>query len=361
MEINSDRGGNQPVMDKSIRFLKGISRRIIAPSLFYTGFYDFLFSRFSNKGIILMYHWINNSLENGCHTTWEKNRVGYFEAQMKYIKEKMNPVSVSDLVKYISAGKTIPKKAIAVTFDDGYEDNYTNAYPILKRHGIPATIFVTAGYVGVENNFWWDRVEELIKNSSVHFLDLKILSDLAEGEKLRFSGIINLKETKMKKASVIRIVELIKTLNESGIQCAIKRLEENLRVKDVNIKKRKILTWSQVKEMANDGIEIGSHTVNHPNLGKISQEEVEREISESKELIEEKICKPVHGFAIPYGLEGFYNKDVIEIIKRSNYQYSCSAKVGCADINSDIYELKRISASNLTLPLFAWKIYKYIR
>ena len=89
----------------------------------------------------------------------------------------MYPVSVYDLVRCIMNKKELPLNAVAITFDDGYEDNYRKAYPILKKYNIPATIFLTTGYIGTSKIFWWDMLGEIIKKSAAPFVDMNIFKE----------------------------------------------------------------------------------------------------------------------------------------------------------------------------------------
>ena len=92
---------------------------------------------------------------------------------MKYIKRSMNPISINDIVKWIAKGKPISSKAVVVTFDDNYEDNYTFAYPILKRLEIPATIFLSTGYIETCRVYWWEKVIDIIWKSNESIIKLE--------------------------------------------------------------------------------------------------------------------------------------------------------------------------------------------
>lgn len=120
------------------------------------------FIKSSNKGIpVLMYHSIDNEILNPMKVSKEK-----FEEQMKFLKDNgYTTLTLDELYDSFENGKPVPKKSLAITFDDGYRDNYTNAYPILKKYGLKATIFVIAGFTDKGNAYLTsDEIKEMSKN-----------------------------------------------------------------------------------------------------------------------------------------------------------------------------------------------------
>jgi len=92
-----------------------------------------------------------------------------FERQMKYLRDNsFNPIPLQKLIRLINSGKKIPKKSIIITFDDGYESTYKNAYPILQKYNIPATVFVAVGFIGQKKSFPWLEAESDNDNSRLH-------------------------------------------------------------------------------------------------------------------------------------------------------------------------------------------------
>ena len=85
-----------------------------------------------------------------------------FDYQISHIKKYYNPISMKQLVDYIENKKPLPSKPVLVTFDDGFDDNYINAFPILKKHNVPATIFLSTGYIDTDHVIWFDRLASLI-------------------------------------------------------------------------------------------------------------------------------------------------------------------------------------------------------
>lgn len=215
----------------------------------------------NDKAVILMYHRVtNNEPEIGVTK-------GNFYKQMKYIRKKMNPVPIINIVQWIREGNSIPQKAVAITFDDGYEDNYTNAYPILKSLSIPATIFLTTGHIETSKIFWWDKVYEIVMKtncSSIRMSDLfsalKIKNDKHQN--------IELDTDKKKKKAINMLTTLFKNFKNGKISEATTVLQKILNVPDDKIEVHPMLTWKQINEMSKIGIDFGAHTVNHPDLNR---------------------------------------------------------------------------------------------
>lgn len=145
--------------------LKSLARKTIVPFLFKIGYYHRLLDNHRNIAIILLYHNIDSSSKHN------------FEKQMQFIKKHMQPISLNKLIDYLIKKKPFPPKSIVITLDDGYENFYHYAYPILKKYQIPATIFLVTGYIDTAKNFWWDnssilswsQIKEMAKNNNIDF------------------------------------------------------------------------------------------------------------------------------------------------------------------------------------------------
>ncbi|OGT08076.1 MAG: hypothetical protein A2V89_04560, partial [Gammaproteobacteria bacterium RBG_16_37_9] len=278
-------------------FIKGNLKKIICPFLYYTGYFDHRLRKQKEKAIILMYHRIH---EKGDGAGVNK---GAFERQMEFIKRKMIPIPLTDISAWLSKRKPLPPRAIAITFDDGYEDNFANAYPILRKFDIPATIFLTTGHIETTKVFWWDKVNEIIRKTKKPFIHLKDFQDFIKDGYMHSAESIRLNTMKEKICAMKTVQELFKTFEYNRVNEAVALLQKILDVEEREIECPPMLNWHQIREMSNNGIDFGAHTVTHVNLSGVSSGQAEEEINDSKKIIEENINKPVYGFAYPYGLE----------------------------------------------------------
>lgn len=251
-----------------------------------------------------------------------------FEWQVKYIKQHYNAITFSELFACIEGKKSLPKNPVIITFDDGFIDNFTNAYQILRENSIPGTFFVSTDYIGKEGTFWFDFVAIAINNlpagdyeNAKH--DIKFTIGNLDNNK----QIIRTLLSKMKRIKNNERLELIHWLKEIYNPANISN---------------EIMTWENVREMANNGMEIGSHSVSHPILSQLSASDLNKEIIESKLEIQEQLHIDCNVIAYPVGGKNAFNKDVEKLVEE-NYNFGCSYISGVNTKNNmDYYSLKRL-------------------
>ena len=251
-----------------------------------------------------------------------------FEKEIKFCKEYFSPISFGYLKECMEKKKPLPPNPLIVTFDDGYIDNYTNAFPVLQKFEVPATIFLTADYINTDQLFWWDEVSYYMKAQGKSEPDIKNL--------LRSLKLI----TDDKR---IEAVEDIKKSNKGVSQFS----------------ERQALNWEEVKAMSRAGIEFGSHTMSHPVLSKVEDKhELEYEIRQSKKIIEEKIEKEVIVFSYPIGGGDSFSSDIKKEVKDAGYSFAVNYIHGVNIINNgfDRFSLKRLDMDQLSLDRFKAKL-----
>lgn len=256
---------------------------------------------------------------------WDPDRQE-FVAHMCVIKKYFNPLTISEAVEMIGRGE-LPDRAVCLTFDDGYADNYEVAYPILSDLGISATFFVATGYLdgGV---MWNDRVLETVRQiqpGNYDFGELGQVRFLKDSEKPEIASQL-LKKMKYMPAS-IRDRLARKFSKEFGIQSS-----------------EEIMMSSQmVREMHLGGMEIGAHTVSHPILAQLGPSEARQEIQDSKLFLESLLDTPIMSFAYPNGKSGtdLTERD-IKFVSESGYRASVTTDWGPVTPNSNRYALPRI-------------------
>ena len=255
-----------------------------------------------------------------------------FETQMRYFAQNYEILSLDKLVQYLNSGKSFPEKAVAVTFDDGYKDNYLYAYPILRKYNIPATFFLTTGYIGGGELFWWDKVAYIIENTSIKKLNLTDLS--------AYSLQSDIEKNQAKSI----IIERLKKLPDNKRNSIIKKLLDICQVGvPHDIGKNLLLSWKEVKEMDTAGITFGAHSVNHPILINMPLEQSKNEIVQSKKDIEEKLGKDVTAFSYPCGV---FNAEIVELVRKSGFTCAVSVYPGMppklVSPKDSVYHLSRI-------------------
>ena len=239
-----------------------------------------------------------------------------FEQHMRFIKNNFKIVSMKEGMEDLHRNNK-GGISVAINFDDGYMDNYLYAYPVLKKYGIPATVFLTTDYIGERAVFWWDRV-------------FNTVSLREEGARLR--GDIT-----------DHINGILRTKRESKIQSIIEGLENNAPL----LKKAepsRMLGWEEIKEMKRNGIDFCSHTRTHRNLRLLKDDEVREELAGSKKEIEKNLGEEVAGFAYPFGI---FDERIKRLAREAGYGY---ARAGLKRVNNkeaDRFSVASICAGDL--------------
>jgi len=253
-----------------------------------------------------------------------------FRVQMEYFSREWQVLSLDELAEYVRLGKSVPEKAVVVTLDDGYQDNYRYAYPILREYRVPATVFLTTSYVGSRDVFWWDRIDYAIQHTSranLRLNELGAYSVRSEAEKTLAVGRITEKLRKLPEARRGLLVEKVIDICEAGAQ--------------PDLGSGLVLSWEECEEMKRSGIDIGSHTISHPMLTGLSLEQARYEMEQSKKQIEEKLGIEVRAFSYPFG---DYNTDIVALVRKSGYACAVTASpakvIGCED---SVYQIGRIA------------------
>jgi len=253
-----------------------------------------------------------------------------FRAQMEYFSREWQVLSLDELAEYVLLGKSIPERAVAITLEDGYQDNYRYAYPILKEYRIPATVFLTTGYVGSRDIFWWNRIDYAIQHTSrsnLHLGKLGAYSVRSEAEKTLAASVITENLRKLPEAKRELLVEKVIDICEAEARS------------DLN--NNHFLSWEECKEMKNNSIDIGSHTVSHPMLTRLPPKQARYEMEQSKKHIEEKLGMEVKAFSYPFG---DYDTDMVALVRKSGYAYAVTATPRKAIGSEDnVYQIGRVA------------------
>jgi peptidoglycan/xylan/chitin deacetylase (PgdA/CDA1 family) len=217
---------------------------------------------------ILQYHHVGVRRQpRGHRTLWVSRR--RFEEQMDILaRENYRCIALRDALALLAATEAPPRRAAVLTFDDGYENFHEHAWPVLKRYGFQATVFVVTGEIGGVNR--WD----------------------ADG-------------------------------------------------------RAPLMDWTALREISEQGIEVGSHTVSHPRLTEISADEARRELAASRQVLEQNLGAPVLTLAYPFG---DWNLQVEALARRAGYRLACSITRGNRHTPSDLLRLKRVPVDEFTGP-----------
>jgi len=242
--------------------LKIILKRVLLIILALVGYLSLWRYRGKDNLLILRYHSVGDKRRHEVNV-----KMWAFKEQMRYLVKNYSIMPLKGAINALYGKEGVKKCTVVITFDDGYRDNYYQAFGVLRNLAIPATIFLVAEYIGTD----------------------RILSHDAYD----------------------------------------------------NPENNRLLSWGQVREMAKAGIDFGSHTLSHANLACLGIAK-EREIQESKRIIEKELKKEVWAISYPFGLINNFDLEAKEIVKRAGYLCGLTAMNGVNNEKTDIFALRRI-------------------
>jgi len=245
-----------------------------------------------------------------------------------------------------------------ITFDDGWIDFHDTAYPILSRLKIPATVYLTTGFVSSKCGYWQERLHNLlllIRENKRVFLEKDNIISLPEiNQKLR-----TLLSKSGSKPVVFKFIDYLKTFTHDKILKTISDLEELLKEHSIKLdgdRDRSFVNWDEINSIKEPDISFGSHTVNHPILTNEQTNVVEDEIRRSKEIIEKERGREVLHFCYP---NGNYNDEIKRVVSES-YKSACTTRAGFISKSSDIYSLNRIGINEEMVTDWRGNFSKYV-
>jgi peptidoglycan/xylan/chitin deacetylase (PgdA/CDA1 family) len=283
-----------------------------------------------NKVIILWYHGIcddNFELLKG----YDERHIpkSLFSEQLNFLKQKGYVfVTLSDLIDIFS-NKKQTKKIIIITFDDGFRNVVTNAYPIMKRFNAKGCFYLVSNLIGGNELLWTDYIETIIRNSKRGKFQF-----VFKGKTVSYD--LNTKESYQHTMKDIK--RKLRSISDRLRKEHIKQFND-IKIDDVP-KEFTFSNWEEIKNLDPAILEVGSHTKNHPNCTNlISNDELIDEIRDSKVKIEQMIGHEINHFCYP---AGSYNDEVIKNVKKYGYKTAVTIDEGLNDQNTDLYKLKRI-------------------
>ncbi len=261
-----------------------------------------------------------------------------FKMHLDEIKKRFELLHLDDWIRAAKNKEPLPKYACAITFDDGWLDNYEYAYPILKELKVPATIFVVSSFLGTSYSFWPNRLNRLLGK-----LDPKLLNELINSEEGAWLKDIMHEgqpiTAKLDADMINQIIESCKTHNENELNSYIDRMESRLD-ESVISNNVDLMSRHHLQEMTESGlVRVGSHTCHHKRLlDGLDKNEIDDEIISSKEVLQAMLNMEIDLFCYPNGDYNQYSLDVVN----ENYSAACSTMSGWNTPRTNMLLLKRI-------------------
>lgn len=282
--------------------------------------------RKSNGLVILMFHKVN-AIDDALPLTVSPEIFDSLVAEISKCNEVVK-LDRSELEKHGKSGRL----RFAISFDDGYKDNYVQAYPILRNHNVPATIYVSTDYINGKREFWYEKIIHAIKNTRHKELDLRDL----------VGRIVGIKTEADRIELMHSLNSELKNLTEDERSSISQEILERSGVKQT-FRASEMLDWDDIREMKGGGIDIGSHTMSHPILSRESEERTHEEIACSREIIEHELGQKVTSFAYPNGTSDDFNDINVEQVENAGYTTACTTIEGVNYTGAPPFLLKRVN------------------
>jgi peptidoglycan/xylan/chitin deacetylase (PgdA/CDA1 family) len=288
------------------------------------------------RGLVLRYHALT---EGTGEVTYADPSVclpvDAFRLQMAFLARAYSVVPLEEIVRALEAGRPLPPRAVAVTFDDGYADNHRLGLPVLRRLGIEATVYVSTASLEDGPPLWMAAVRALVLGAQRQALVLPGMEPLVLGPLGRRGPAVR---------------ALTRALVPLDGKTRAERLSALAQVAGVDLKRElsgAMLSWAQVRELSASGWTIGAHTATHVNVALAPPEEAEQEIAASRDAIEAAIGTRVPHFAYPNtgGQHRYFDADVAAMLRRLGFRSAATSRPGSLRPGVDAFALPRVGVS----------------
>jgi peptidoglycan/xylan/chitin deacetylase (PgdA/CDA1 family) len=300
---------------------------------------------YSGAGVILMFHRVLPKEPRPRipgHAALEVSPEALEQTIHYFAQRNYRVYSPDDLYQFLVGVKKADKPFVLFTFDDGYVDNLTYAYPIFKKHNIPFTINVSTCFPERTAVIWWYLLEDLILNRErLTFEHEGKTYDFDCGTQEDKSHAYAITRKLFKFANVQQREQLTKSVLLSNHMDLIRKVDEVA------------LTWNQLKQLAADPlVTLSAHTANHYVLSNLEDKEVRFEISESKRILEEKLDKQIDHFAYPFGNRREAETREFSIAADCGFKAAMTTRAGniFPSHRSHLFTLPRHDLAHLSLP-----------
>jgi peptidoglycan/xylan/chitin deacetylase (PgdA/CDA1 family) len=305
-------------------------------------------SRVDNELTILLYHGVTKIRSMGIENIQGKHiEASDFANQMKYLRKYCYVLSLDEFLEIQRSRDTLPPKSTVISFDDGFQNNYSVAAPILEEYQIPAIFYISSGIVNTDMMFWVDILEDAINLSGKGAIRVRLDQDEEfsirnNSEKLQ--ALARIKGYCKTVTAVERDRIIQETQDATGVVAAVSHSENYQKI-----------SWRELREMHENSLfTIGGHSTYHNILSFLEGEELKKEVRASIELLELNLKAPIIHYSYPEGQAIHYNEEIIELLKNSGIVCAPSAICGLNDLATDPFHLKRVMVGFCNTPFPFW-------
>ncbi|MGC2245422.1 MAG: polysaccharide deacetylase family protein [Terriglobales bacterium] len=289
---------------------------------------------FAPAAAILAYHSVVEDPQLTDYILGSSRARIHFERHIETLARKFSPVTIDDVAEFAKSGKRLPPRAVAVTFDDGFADNYEVALPILSRYGVPATFYIMVEAVENGTLPWYCRIRfafNTTKKSSWTYAETKRTYPLGTPDERRAAM----------PAAWDRGAALAGRAQEEFVESVERALDIDPQA--AKAKHGLMMDWEQVRSLKKAGHTIGGHTLSHPNVAQVSEGDARSEIAGCKRALEEKLGDPVDHFSYPHpALNPHWSSRTLGITREAGFKSAALTTYGSVRAGDEPLALKRM-------------------
>lgn len=280
--------------------------------------------------LCLLYHRVNPVSDDIYHLTVSPR---HFEEQIRYLKEHFQ------ILRFEEDWRKPGGEGVAITFDDGYADNYEYALPILEKYHVPATVFVSTGYVDSGREYWWDEIVRVLTKDVDYPKQFELKDSL-----YHYTWDTGNPEARLEMASSLHWL-LKMDPDIERVHLWLEQIKAWAGIEEEARREHLPLTLGQLQALGrSEYITIGAHTVNHRSLGCQTKAGQEYEIGASVCFLEKALRRKINTFSYPFGSALHFNQDTFEICARKGIVKAASTLRGWWEEETAPYAIPRIEA-----------------
>ncbi|NTU70922.1 MAG: polysaccharide deacetylase family protein [Coriobacteriia bacterium] len=316
-------------------------------------------ARFRGTAMVLAYHRI---AELPCDPQRICLTPERFAEQIAIVAKEHETMTCGELLGIMRDGGRLPHRAMVVTIDDGYVDNLTHALPVLRQYGVPATAFLSSGFIGAPREFWWDELERLVLTSGElpQRIDIRV-DETAFSHSLRAERPwTDADATRWADWDITRpaptprhelflaLCTFVRPLTGAGREAALAQLRAELGASEAVREHNRTLSAEEVRELDRSGVfEIGAHTVTHQVLSARTEAEQREEIFADKAALEGVLGHSVRSFCYPHGARDRFDETSVRLAREAGFDGACTTDYGVVVPWLNRYAVPRCHTENI--------------
>ena len=290
-----------------------------------------------NEITILLYHGVTEHENVGITNHANKHlSLSEFSDQMAWLSSNANLLSMDEVAEMFQKNLPFPEKSVAVTFDDGYKNNYTTAMPILDEYKIPTTFYIAAGMIGEDDLFWVDKIETCIEKTEEECIEINMGENTVK---------YNLDNNENKLHALYSIKKYCKLSSQKEVDAIVMELTKATKVNPTvgDNPNYSTMNWDEVRELhKNKKYIIGGHSVKHEIFSNLDTEFMKSTIQKSVEILSKELNSTIEHYSYPEGIGKQFSYEVVTSLKKNKIKCCPTARYGRNNSSINLFNLYRV-------------------